>query len=208
MSSISQFLNSGPLVWFSGMTVNQWQDVISPADGETYRRKTATGSGTTDPSDDRTNYRPVSFDRVISQSNKTSYSNGNDGTLDFYGTVHTGTPALTANARTSLLSISGKGELNFVALQAMGSVGVTTRFEVIIDGAAIFDVTDAGLSGGTNRYLVAVGSANTAVGGYGYTAAIFDRVRFSKSAQVFITCSGNPGTGFFKLKTFYKGYQS
>ncbi len=208
MSSISQFLNSGPLVWFSGMTVNQWQDVISPADGETYRRKTATGSGTTDPSDDRTNYRPVSFDRVVSQSNKTSYSSGVDITNDFYGTIQTNTPDLTANARTLLLSVSGKGELNFVALQAAGSVGASTRFEVIIDGVAIFDVTDAALSGGAHRYLVAVGSANSAISGYGYTEAIFDRIRFSKSAQVFITCTINPGSGAFRLKTFYKGYQS
>lgn len=47
-------------VWASGATVQQYAAVISPANARTYRRKTATGSGTADPSTDPTNYEIVS----------------------------------------------------------------------------------------------------------------------------------------------------
>ena len=43
-------------LWVSGATVQQWATVISPADGQTYRRRTAAGSGTLDPSQDGANY--------------------------------------------------------------------------------------------------------------------------------------------------------
>jgi hypothetical protein len=44
--------------WASGTTYQQYANVVSPANGGTYRRKTAAGSGTTDPSLDTTNYAP------------------------------------------------------------------------------------------------------------------------------------------------------
>lgn len=47
-------------VWASGATVQQYAAVISPANARTYRRKTATGAGTVDPSADSTNYEPLS----------------------------------------------------------------------------------------------------------------------------------------------------
>lgn len=47
-------------VWASGVSVPQYASVISPANGRTYRRKTATGAGTVDPSADPTNYEPLS----------------------------------------------------------------------------------------------------------------------------------------------------
>ena len=207
MSSISQFLNSGPLIWFSGMTVNQWQDVISPVDGETYRRKTATGNGTTDPSDDRTNYFPISFDRVVSQSRSTGIFTGTF--LDRMGTTYTQAPGLTVGVRTSLLSVSGKGEVNFLAVQngTYTYVG-TQRLEVVVDGVTIFD---ASVSLGTANYatLVAIGGfapIETSANPYGNE--VFDKVRFSKSLQVFLTASGAATTaGNIKLRAFYKGYQ-
>lgn len=47
-------------LWVSGAAVAQYASVISPANARTYRRKTATGSGVTDPSLDPTNYEPIS----------------------------------------------------------------------------------------------------------------------------------------------------
>ena len=47
-------------LWASGATVQQYAAVISPANARTYRRKTATGAGTADPSADPTNYEPLS----------------------------------------------------------------------------------------------------------------------------------------------------
>lgn len=47
-------------LWSSGVTVPQNANVISPLDRQTYRRKTAAGSGTTDPALDPANYVLVS----------------------------------------------------------------------------------------------------------------------------------------------------
>lgn len=53
---------SGATLWVSGQTVARDAAVISPLDRRTYRRKTATGGGTTDPSIDVTNYVLISAD--------------------------------------------------------------------------------------------------------------------------------------------------
>lgn len=49
-------------LWMSGATVQQNANVISPADHRTYRRKTAAGAGTVDPSLDTVNYVLLSAD--------------------------------------------------------------------------------------------------------------------------------------------------
>jgi hypothetical protein len=49
-------VNAGATLWASGQTVAQDAAKISPLDRRTYRRKTATGAGTTDPAIDPTNY--------------------------------------------------------------------------------------------------------------------------------------------------------
>lgn len=56
--------------WVSGATVAQYAAVISGLDQQTYRRKTATGSGTIDPSLDGTNYVCISRQvrRITSQA--------------------------------------------------------------------------------------------------------------------------------------------
>ncbi|WP_288379842.1 hypothetical protein [uncultured Massilia sp.] len=53
---------SGATLWVSGQSVARDAAVISPLDRRTYRRKTATGGGTTDPSIDVTNYVLLSAD--------------------------------------------------------------------------------------------------------------------------------------------------
>lgn len=60
-SSATAAMNTANVaVWTSGSTVQQFANVISRADARTYRRATATGSGTTDPAFDPTNYVLVS----------------------------------------------------------------------------------------------------------------------------------------------------
>ena len=201
------FGGGGAKPWVSGMTVNQWQDVISPADGETYRRKTATGSGTTDPSDDRTNYRPVSFDRVVSQSRDKGIFVGTY--LDRMGTTNTQAPGLAVNVRTSLLSVSGKGEVNFLAVQSgVYPYGGTQRLEVIVDGVTIFDASGS-LGAASYTNLVAIGGfAPIESSASPRGNEVFDKVRFSKSLQVFLTASGAATpAGHINFRALYKGYQ-
>lgn len=59
-SAVSAVVAAGAVLWVSGTTYAQYANVISPADARTYRRKTASGSGTTDPSTDTTNYVLIS----------------------------------------------------------------------------------------------------------------------------------------------------
>lgn len=208
MANLSDFLGGGGAKpWVSGMTVAQWQDVISPADGETYRRKTATGNGTTDPSDDRTNYQPVSFDRVVSQSRNTGTFAGTY--LDRMGTTNKQAPGLAVGVRTSLLSVSGKGEVNFLAVQnGVYTYGGTQRLEVVVDGVTIFDASGS-LGGAAYTNLVAIGGfAPIETGASPNGNEVFDKVRFSKSLQVFLTASGAATpAGYIKLRALYKGYQ-
>jgi len=55
-SAAAASVTAGATLWVSGQTVAQDAAKISPLDRRTYRRKTATGSGTIDPASDSTNY--------------------------------------------------------------------------------------------------------------------------------------------------------
>lgn len=57
-SANSAASSSGAALWVSGTTYAAGALVYSPANGRTYRRKTA-GAGTTDPSSDSTNWTPI-----------------------------------------------------------------------------------------------------------------------------------------------------
>ncbi len=55
-SAAAAAVTTGATLWGSGQSVAQDAAKISPLDRRTYRRKTATGSGTTDPALDTANY--------------------------------------------------------------------------------------------------------------------------------------------------------
>lgn len=59
-SAAAAIVTANATLWVSGTTYAQYANVISPANARTYRRKTASGSGATDPSADATNYEPIS----------------------------------------------------------------------------------------------------------------------------------------------------
>ena len=139
---------SGAQLWSSGMTVARWQEVRSPLDGEVYRRKTATGSGATDPADDLTNYWAVSYQRPTAITN--AWSGGgaamSGGVYYQPSSVNAmvSSPALSAGVRKVVLSVSGKGTLQVagVHIPPAGASAVTVRLEVIVDGRPIFDATN------------------------------------------------------------------
>lgn len=210
MSELSTFIGggaSGAKPWVSGMTVKQYAYVVSPTDLEIYQRKTATGSGTTDPYSDSTNYRPAAFDRVSSIANR--WSSGSMSTSstssDFNTYVTTAVLAFAAGVRTSILSISGRAALRFFCIQANSSaLSGTVRLEVLIDGRTVFDATYSSIA--ANSYALAAGyvagsSGSTLVPG-------FDDFRCSNSLQVFITCSAAQTTSALIPKYAYQGYQS
>jgi hypothetical protein len=72
--------------WVSGATVQQYQSVISPADGRTYRRIAAAGSGTTDPSSDGANYVDLTSHATLYMKVSERYGSGTQAPL-FSGTT-------------------------------------------------------------------------------------------------------------------------
>lgn len=75
-SAAAAVATTGVALWVSGASVAQYAAVISPADARTYRRKTATGSGTTDPSIDPTNYVLISNFGYFQSADQTITSGG------------------------------------------------------------------------------------------------------------------------------------
>jgi hypothetical protein len=191
-------------VWASGKTIQQYDFVISPADLEIYQRKTATGSGTTDPFLDKTNYRPASIDRIASITN--AWSGGTptaDANAASYFNAQTiaVAPSLTAGVRTTVLSLTGRGALRFAAWTINASSVGTLKYEIEVDGNKVFDATYAASSAA--RYAIGVGSVMSNASG---VVAAFDHVDFSSSCQIFATI-GTTAT-LFQFKNAYVGYQS
>ena len=151
---------SGAPLWVSGMTVAKWQEVRSPLDGEVYRRKTATGGGTTDPAADLTNYVAVSYQRPTAITNAWSGGgaamSGGRAYQPGYTNAMVSSPALSAGVRQVVLSVSGKGTLQVagVHIPPAGGTEVTVRLNVIVDGRPIFDATNNFPGSSTSSYFV------------------------------------------------------
>jgi hypothetical protein len=123
-------------LWVSGATIPQWQSVTSPADGEVYRRIAATGGGTTDPADDMTNYVAVSYERTSALQDGQLLSAGNISNTG-RGVTQTALPAIGTSTRTSILSVTGRGCIDYFAF--LKAAGGTSRVEIICDGRTILD---------------------------------------------------------------------
>ena len=185
---------SGTQLWSSGMTVAQWQEVRSPLDGEVYRRKTATGSGATDPADDTTNYIAVSYVRSTALPLKTSAwaALGSASSAYYAFGITKTTPGLIATGvRTQILSLTGRGGVGFIGFFANASSS-TYRVEVICDGRTICDVTNAvGVNYASMTLLgntfpgTPPGAPSVSQEGFGFPDT--NGPRFRRSFQVYLT---------------------
>lgn len=145
--------------WASGMVVETGEKVLSPLDKEVYRRVTATGGGAVDPADDVVNYNAVSYERVTSIPAPTSISNGVATSADFAnGSTKVNPAIISVGTRTKLLELTGRGVLAYLGWQKAVSGG--GRFELIVDGRAIFD---GSIQAAANDTTIFVGSANVGV---------------------------------------------
>lgn len=177
-----------PPLWVSGATIAKGQWVTSPADNEIYQRIAATGGGTTDPADDVTNYVARSYVRTVALPNVNAFNASaaiSTSTLA-RGATRISLPAISTGARTSVLSVTGKGNIDYLALNKAASDSML--IEVICDGRTIYS-QDPGLNNVNGVALV--------IGVFGPNAdhsilpsiAVFDRfgVEFRRSLQVFVT---------------------
>ena len=207
--NLSELIGGGGGVapWVSGATVKQYAYVISPTDMEIYQRKTATGSGATDPYSDVTNYRPVSVDRLSSISN--AWSGGSwtvSGVAGAFAGANSSSAALGAGARTLMLSAAGKGSLDFCALAKWGTSATsgTFRAEIVVDGRTILDTTFG--TPGNNSFAVLNGWAGPV--GAAVLTTIPAQCPFSKGLQVYVTSSAGTGVGIFTFASAIRGIQS
>jgi hypothetical protein len=135
-AAYSAILGLKKRTWVSGMTVKKNEIVKSPADNEDYERITATGGGTTDPADDITNYVARSYVRTAALPPPPLL--GVVG-ASFYGATTVAHGTLAVGVRTQVLSISGRGVIDYLAAYK-GATG-TFRVEVIVDGRTVSDET-------------------------------------------------------------------
>ncbi len=196
--------SAAPL-WRSGETVQQWDYRKSPLDGEIYQRKSATGAGATDPADDVTNYNSVSWNRPSAIVNR--FSSGGvlaqaNGSNVFPSPLVIFAPAVTANARTLITSVSGKGVIEFFVAGVNGGwiSGGTTSFhvELIVDGRTIFNAQAAASSNGVWNLMGVVGGLlDDPTGQYFAYRAMPGCIEFARSFQIYVTVgkSFNASTG-------------
>lgn len=174
-----------PRVWTSGMSVAQGEVVSSSLDWEDYRRKAATGSGSTDPADDITNYNAWSYDRVISLP-VSEIANGTAGAGTFAnGAVKVNPGVIAIGVRTEILNISGRGVLRYLGFLKAATNGGT--LEVFIDGR---QVVNTSLS--TTNTVAQLMAGAWAVSGSNpaYYAIPEAGHKFCRSLSVFFTPAG------------------
>lgn len=155
MSELSTFIGgaSGAKPWVSGAVIKQYAYVISPLDGEIYQRKTATGSGTTDPADDLTNYFAASYVRsgtrdAVANVDVTASAPG------ITGPTRVLLAAITSGVRTKILGVTGRGSCAFLGFQP-NTNAANGLLEVVVDGRTIYTATTA-YGPGTSGRLTAV----------------------------------------------------
>jgi hypothetical protein len=205
MPTLAEILGQGGSVplWFSGRTTMQWETVKSPADGELYTRKTATGSGATDPADDPTNYFAASYDRCAALPVRPGASfvgvQGRDNYAYGIGRV---TAAIALNTRTLVYSQTGRGSLGFLGVfRQDSSRGV--RVEVLIDGRTIYDQTHT--TSGSAQAITLLGlvfpgvppalpAAGTVSDAFGYPDPVGPK--FRRSLQIYATPTAAAMTTF------------
>lgn len=174
-------VSAGPKIWSAGTTYARGETVTSPLDWEDYRRIVATGTDTTDPANDTTKYRAVSYRQILALPvpnlvGLTSY------TAPTWGS--SAAVSASSNTRTSIFSATGRGLFTSLALYA-GTIPSGTRIEVEIDGRVILNVVTTAAMSGANAFLIhAGGASNQTATADGIT------VEFKRSMNVIVTPNG------------------
>jgi hypothetical protein len=99
-SAVAAATAAGAPVWVSGATIAQYSPVLSPLDLRIYRRTSATGSGTTDPKLDTSNYAAVPTGALLFLHVREQYSSGTNGGTSTSLTAYTRNLNTTVGANT------------------------------------------------------------------------------------------------------------
>lgn len=183
--------SSSHKVWVSGMPVRTGQEVVSSIDKEVYRWISADGTSSTDPADDWTNWVARSYRRITALPTVGDIALGAiPSTAGFASNaVVVNTTATSTGVRTSLLSVSGRGQIAYLGF-AKGTTGGGT-LELLIDGRTVFNASV--LAGGANFAVILAGSHGSN-GSYPASVAIPDSgggIEFKRSVELFFTPTTN-----------------
>ena len=205
MSELSTFIGgaSGAKPWGSGAVIKQYAYVISPADLEIYQRKTATGSGATDPADDLTNYIAASYERTSALPlREPDVSSSNHGTtVQLQGLPIADMGVITANTRTLALSLTGRGSLDALGFNV--TQAGTCRVEVLVDGRSVFDLSRAGNASSGMAWPI-VGLQMGATTAMDYLSPVSNALEFRRSLQVYFTPNFTTATARNYICSLYK----
>lgn len=186
LNDLDSIGGSSAKLWVSGESVDQWDYRKSPLDGETYQRKAATGSGTTDPADDVANYLAKSFDRISGLPpgalNATSNFNISQA---FKGSTRTTVGAISAGVRTSAINVTGRGIVDFLGV-CRGSTG-DMRVEILVDGRTLLN--EVVTTGSTTEVFTYLGGLawDAVSSAYNYASPAPGCLYFRRSFQVYLT---------------------
>lgn len=181
------FYGLNPPLWISGAAqqpAGQW--VTSPADKEVYQRIAATNSSTTDPADDTTNYLAMGYERTVALPDGGLFAGAGTTSSNIgRGATLTSLAAISTSVRTSILSVTGRGCIDYFAF--LKAAAGTTRIEVICDGRTILDQTPTFTS---TTVLLALGVPSPNSDGSiatSFFAPDPKGVEFRRSLQVYLT---------------------
>lgn len=170
--------------WQAGASIAQYEAVVSPADGETYRRMAATGTDTVDPADDVTKYIALSYDRVLTVPPNALINNGAATPASFANGASKVSVSGGVGTRVEALSLSGRGSVRYLGFLKAQTGGYRTELE--IDGRVVLDqnVTIASSSAEVMVWAGAPLAAGTNLAGVAIASSDY---AFRRSMKVYLT---------------------
>lgn len=196
--------------WVSGTTYANGAVVWSPINGLAYRRITTSGSGTTDPSADTTNYKQVNGTGDVSTSGNQTIAGTKTFTSTIIGDISGSAARLngqlpsyyqTALGFTPVQQGTGTGQLsNVVKIGWTGSrlavevdnTDFGTKWPIYVDGSSVLTITD--------MPVLSISAADTYDTGNGITATSSLTSSPSTSYVVAHTISIQKYTGSMRFK--------
>ena len=183
--------------WISGTSYSEGAVVWSPINGLAYRRM-ITGSGTTDPSLDTTNYKQVNGTGDVSTSGNQTIND----TKTFTSTI-TGTITNALNATIATRTSRGGGNLSSNTANGenalISNTGGSSLTAIGVDALRNYLGT-GGFFGGDGQ--------NTAVGAYSLKNAIESEYNTAIGNEALYTdgySSGNTAVGFYSMRDYNSG---
>jgi hypothetical protein len=197
--------------WVSGTTYAEGAVVWSPINGLGYRRITASGSGTTDPSADTTNYKQVNGTGDVSTTGNQTIAGVKTFSSNIVGNL-TGnvTGNLTGNATTATSATTATTATNATNATTAASCSGNSATVTTITTAQVLNATATAVEGavGTYAFLRDVTNSDTNIN-QGATVA-GSNLRFSSMSFVFSdtppstwnASSGQTPSGTWRLMGF------